>query len=93
MRMPELKSNYSRIRNTELVAFLTIWVRIILRCEIQRACGSCSCTRFQRFIKPFDLQPLAQHLYIWGQYINQGKIKLQSIQVSKLVIPAIIYFL
>ena len=40
MRMPELKSlardrglrNYSRMRKAELVAFLTIWVRIILRC-------------------------------------------------------------
>ena len=41
MRMPELKSlardrglrNYSRMRKAELVAFLTIWVRIILCCE------------------------------------------------------------
>ena len=40
MRMPELKSlardrrlgNYSQMRKTELVAFLTIWVGIILRC-------------------------------------------------------------
>ena len=40
MRMPELKSlardrglrNYSRMRKAELVAFLTIWVRIILGC-------------------------------------------------------------
>ena len=40
MRMPELKSlardrglrNYSRMRKAELVAFLTIWVKIILRC-------------------------------------------------------------
>ena len=38
MRVPELKSlardrglrNYSRSRKAELVAFLTIWVRIIL---------------------------------------------------------------
>ena len=45
MRMPELKSlardrrlrNYSRMRKTELVAFLTIWVGIILRCAGQRA--------------------------------------------------------
>ena len=44
-------------------------------------CGLCSCTRFQSFIKPLDPQPLAQRLYIWGQYINQEKIKLQSIQV------------
>ena len=58
----------------------------------QRAFGTCSCTHLQRFIKPIDLQPLAQRLYIWGQYINREKIKLQSIQVSKLVIPAIIYF-
>ena len=29
------------------------------------------------FIEPLDLQPLAQCLYIWGQYINQEKIKLQ----------------
>ena len=44
MRMPELKSlardrglrNYSRMRKTELVAFLTIWVRIILRCVGQK---------------------------------------------------------
>ena len=28
-----------------------------------------------------DPQPLAQCLYIWGQYINQEKIKLQSIQL------------
>ena len=53
----------------------------------QRASGTCSCTRFQCFIKPLNLQPLGQRLYIGGQYINQGKIKLQSIQVSKLVIP------
>ena len=40
MRMPELKSlardhglrNYSRMRKAELVAFLTIWVGIILCC-------------------------------------------------------------
>ena len=40
MRMPELKAiarehrlrNYSRMRKAELVAFLTIWVEIILRC-------------------------------------------------------------
>ena len=40
MRMSELKSlarerglrNYSQMRKAELVAFLTIWVRIILRC-------------------------------------------------------------
>ena len=39
-RMPELKSlardrglrNYSRMRKAELVAFLTIWVEIILCC-------------------------------------------------------------
>ena len=40
MRVPELKSlardrglrNYSQLRKAELVAFLTIWVQIILRC-------------------------------------------------------------
>ena len=40
MRVPELKSfardrglrNYSRMRKAELVAFLTIWVEIILHC-------------------------------------------------------------
>ena len=40
MRMPGLKSlardcglrNYSRMRKAEWVAFLTIWVGIILRC-------------------------------------------------------------
>ena len=40
MRMPGLKSlardrglrNYSRMSKAELVAFLTIWVGIILRC-------------------------------------------------------------
>ena len=40
MRMPELKSlardrglrNYSWMRKAELVVFMTIWVRIILRC-------------------------------------------------------------
>ena len=40
MRMPELKSlardrglrNYSQMRKTELDAFLTIWVGIILHC-------------------------------------------------------------
>ena len=40
MRMPELKSlardrrlrGYSQMRKAELVAFLTIWVEIILRC-------------------------------------------------------------
>ena len=40
MRVSELKSlardrglrNYSRMRKAELVAFLTIWVGIILRC-------------------------------------------------------------
>ena len=44
MRMPELKSlakdrglrNYSRIRKTELVAFLTIWVQIIISCAGQK---------------------------------------------------------
>ena len=43
MRMPELKSlarerrlrGYSRMRKAELVAFLTIWVRIIIRCAGQ----------------------------------------------------------
>ena len=33
------------------------------------------------FIKLLNPQPLAQCLYIWGQYINQEKIKLQSIQL------------
>ena len=45
MRIPELKSlardrglrNYSRLKKTELVAFLTIWVRIIFRCVEQKA--------------------------------------------------------
>ena len=40
MRIPELKSlaregrlrNYSQMRKAELVAFLIIWVKIILRC-------------------------------------------------------------
>ena len=44
MRMPELKSlardrglrNYSWMRKTELVAFLTIWVRIITCCVGQK---------------------------------------------------------
>ena len=44
MRMPELKSlardlelrNYSRMRKAELVAFLTIWVRIIIHCVGQK---------------------------------------------------------
>ena len=44
MRVPELKSlarerrlrGYSRMRKAELVAFLTIWVRIILRCVGQK---------------------------------------------------------
>ena len=44
MRVQELKSlardrglrNYSRMRKAELVAFLTIWVRIILRCVEQK---------------------------------------------------------
>ena len=44
MRMPELKSlardrglrNYSRMSKAELVAFLTIWVRIILCCAGQK---------------------------------------------------------
>ena len=43
MRMPELKvlardrelRNYSRMRKAELIAFLTIWVKIILRCARQ----------------------------------------------------------
>ena len=43
MKMPELKvlardrelRNYSRMRKAELVAFLTIWVKIILRCARQ----------------------------------------------------------
>ena len=42
--MPELKSlarerrlrGYSRMRKAKLVAFLTIWVRIILRCAGQK---------------------------------------------------------
>ena len=85
MRMPELKSlaryhwlrHYSRMRKAELVAFLTIWVRIILccvgpNCQVgPKTYDTCSCTHFQWFIKPLDLQPLAQRLYIWGQYINQ----------------------
>ena len=44
IRMPELKSlardrglrSYSRMRKTDLVAFLTIWVRIILLCAGQK---------------------------------------------------------
>ena len=44
MRMPELKSlardrglrNYSQMSKAELVAFLTIWVRIILHCVGQK---------------------------------------------------------
>ena len=44
MRVPELKSlardrglrNYSRMRKAELVAFLIIWVAIILHCAEQK---------------------------------------------------------
>ena len=44
MRMPELNSvardrglrNYSQMRKAELVAFLTIWVRIIICCVGQK---------------------------------------------------------
>ena len=44
MRMPELKSlardcglrNYSQMSKAELVAFLTVWVRIILCCVGQK---------------------------------------------------------
>ena len=44
MRMPELKflardrglRNYSRMSKAELVAFLTIWVRIIITCARQK---------------------------------------------------------
>ena len=44
MRVPELKSlardrrlrNYSWMRKAELVAFLTIWVRIIICCVISQ---------------------------------------------------------
>ena len=44
MRMPELKSlarertlrGYPRMRKAELVAFLTIWVRIIIGCAGQK---------------------------------------------------------
>ena len=44
MRMPELKSlarehrlrNYSRMRKAELVALLTIWVQLVLRCAEQK---------------------------------------------------------
>ena len=44
MRVPELKSlarehrlrGYSRMRKAELVAFLTIWVQIILHCAGQK---------------------------------------------------------
>ena len=44
MRMPELKSlarerrlkGYSRMRKAELVAFLTIWVQIIISCAGQK---------------------------------------------------------
>ena len=47
MRVTELKSlardrglrNYSRMRKAELVAFLTIWVRIILHCVGQKGLG------------------------------------------------------
>ena len=42
-------------------------------CGGQRAYDTCSCTRFQSFNKPLDPQPLAQCLYIWGQYINREK--------------------
>ena len=38
-----------------------------------RSSSTCSCTHFQSYIKPFDPQPLAQCLYIRGQYINQEK--------------------
>ena len=44
MRVPELKSlarerrlgGYSQMRKAELVAFLTIWVRITIRCAGQK---------------------------------------------------------
>ena len=60
MRMPELKSlarnrglrNYSRLRKAELVAFLTIWVGIILRCAGQRASDkTCVISQFAVGIK------------------------------------------
>ena len=44
MRMPELKSlarerglrNYSQMRKAKLVAFLTIWIKIILPCVLPK---------------------------------------------------------
>ena len=55
MRVSELKSlardrelrNYSWMRKTELVAFLTIWVGIILCCAGQRASNkTCMTSQF-----------------------------------------------
>ena len=40
--------NYSRMKKPELVAFLTIWVGIILRCAGQRASDkTCMISRFE----------------------------------------------
>ena len=67
MRMPELKSvtrdhglrNYSWMRKAELIAFLTIWVGIILHCVSQRASNkTCVISQFSgtwgRPLGPFD---------------------------------------
>ena len=51
----------------------------------QRATGTCSCTRFQHFIKPLNPQPFAQCLYIWGQYINRGKNKVTKYPSIKII--------
>ena len=56
MRLPELKSlardrglrNYSRMRKAELVAFLTIWIGIILCFVGQRASDkTCMISQFE----------------------------------------------
>ena len=64
LRMPELKSltrdrelrNYSRMRKTELVAFLTIWVGTIFRCADQRASDkTCVISQFSgTWSRPLD---------------------------------------
>ena len=43
-----------------------------------------SCPHFQRSIKPLDLQPLAQRLYIWGQYIDRDKNKVTKYPTIKI---------
>ena len=90
MKVPELKSlardrglrNYSRMRKAQLVAFLTIWVRIIIRCAGQNRRAGAKARAFDKtcvisqFAVGNKILPILQHFTYSRKYLISNCISI-----------------